>query len=112
MPVKSPTFDPRPMPWRQRLRQWLGIEDAPIRISKTDIADGDCIIIQTDRVLSMPQSEHLREHVKLVIDALNVDAEVLVLSDGIDIKVLKTSQLPKRIDPAPGVGRAGPRPAY
>lgn len=88
-----------PINWRAvwaKVAAWLiGDLDRPIRLSKMDLQDGDCIVIQADGPMTADAMHMIKDHVELTIAALKIDAQVLVLSHGLDIKIMKTSQLPK-----------------
>lgn len=65
------------------------------KIRKLDLVDGDCIVITSPRTLRMEAAERIRSSLMTVIDRLGVKVQAIILDDGMDIKVLRTSDLPK-----------------
>ena len=62
-------------------------------IRKMQAEDGDVIVLTTSERLTKAAADHLRDMLATVVADLKVNAKVLVLDSGLDIKIIKTSQL-------------------
>jgi hypothetical protein len=62
------------------------VEVVRFEVAELDLTPGDTVIIKTDAMLTKDQMEHIRAMVR---DALPDDVEILVLSDGLTLEVLR-----------------------
>ena len=63
-------------------------------VQRLRIEDGDIVVVRCDQILTKEQAEVMAERVRRALSQASRKAPVLVLSGGIDIEILKSSQLP------------------
>lgn len=78
----------------------MNVDDLNATIRKLQAEDGDLIVLTCEQRITVEAMEHLHERLTTVVDSLGVQAKVLVLDAGMDIKVIHTSQL-QPADPEP-----------
>lgn len=70
------------------------MDELEIEVQKLVPEDGDVVVLKTTRPISAESAEVLHRTVERLAFRLEKKIDCLVLSDGIDIQILKTSQLP------------------
>jgi tetraacyldisaccharide-1-P 4'-kinase len=76
------------------------MNDIEAHFDEVKVEDGDVLVITSPRALTRESADRVREAAMSVIDRLGVEADVLVLDNGLQAALLKTSQL-QQIDPEP-----------
>lgn len=63
------------------------------KVTRLDPEDGDCIVVTSSRPLSQDQRVAIATSLRKVIDHLGVKAVPVVLDEGLDLKIVRTSEL-------------------
>ena len=65
------------------------MDDLIDRVRKLDVADGDVLLVTTPRTLSNQTVDRIRWSLDGVMKSLAPNVTVLVLDDGMDLKVIR-----------------------
>lgn len=67
-------------------------------VQKLELADGDCVVITSNKPLSLEHRKALRNVMVAALSEMKCAAPVIVLDNGLDVKILKTSELERSDD--------------
>ena len=80
--------------------------DIEAHFEKVKLEDGDVLVITSPHALTYDHAVTIKQAASRVISNLGVHAEVIVLDQGLQAALLKTSQLPKVEEPLTDVQRS------
>lgn len=67
-------------------------------IRKLNLCEGDCVVVTSSAPIGQEQRVRIGESIKALLESLSIKAPVLVLDRGLDIKILRTSELDRSND--------------
>lgn len=68
-------------------------EEMVAQVRKLDLVKGDCVVITSPQALGQERRLNLARDMKRVLDEMSVTAHVIVLDEGMQVSILRTSEL-------------------